>query len=429
MTAEDVVWNALRFASVEVLAGTTVIAPGWKNIFDRAEALDKYKFRIHLKQDYAFVFNLIPPIGNGDAYAFPRHGWVDNGSTEQGFEKAGAPGTGPFKFVERKIGQFIRHRRFDDYYSVPFRANHKEMEVVLAAEDAPRIAMVKTGQADIANSSGPFADEIVAAGLTVDGPKTVDIVYLGLYQTYDPGHCTSKLEVRKAMNLAVDAEAIMKALWPEGAAVRAITSFTSPYDEAWDPSLKPYPYDPEEARRLLKAAGCEGFEFVGNGYAWNVGPEMADMVDAIVTYLKAVGIKAKYAPIDWTAVVPKIQAEQLGSKDGPATGGAHWQLAARNFADKIRVHGLCKSRGGSVCTISDQDKWKKNYLEYAAILDPAKRKAYAQQLGRELYDQYVGVPIAYRDAIWALNPKTICGDWQPIDGQPTRLLFNTLKPC
>jgi hypothetical protein len=50
-------------------------------------------------------------------------------------------------------------------------------------------------------------------------------------------------------------------------------------------------------------------------------------------------------------------------------------------------------------------------------------------MGRELYDLYLGVPIAYRNAIWALNPKTICGEWEPIDGTPSHLMINTLQPC
>ena len=428
--AEDGVWNVTRWASDEAAGGYNSVSGGWKNIFKDAEALDSHKFRINLLQDYAFVFNIIPPIGGADMYVFPKHSWVDNGSNAEGWEEAGYTGTGFTDMVDRKLGQWARHVRFDDYYGdEEFQFAYREMEVLLSAEDAPRLAQVATGEVDIANMSGPYVEEIRAAGLTVDGPKAVDVVYLGIYQTYDPGHCTNKLNVRKAMNLAVDAEAIRQGIWPPGLVLPGITAFSSPQDESWNPSLTPYAYDPEEAKRLLKQEGCEGFKFDAYGYSWAAGPEMADMVDAIVTYLVAAGIDATFTPIDWAANSLKIRNLGFGSEDGPASGGAHWQLGGRNFGDKIRVHGLCGPQGGSVCNIPDPELWKDYYLGYGAIMNKEERVARAQELSKELYDLYVGVPIALRNAVWAIDPNTICSDWQPIDGTPSHTMFNTLKPC
>ena len=428
--AEDGVWNVTRWATDEIAGGYNAVSGGWKNIFKDAEALDSHKFRINLLQDYAFVFNIIPPIGGADMYVFPKHSWVDNGSNAEGWEEAGYTGTGFTDMVDRKLGQWAHHVRFDDYYGdEEFHFAYREMEILLSAEEAPRLAQVVTGEVDIANMSGPYVEEIRAAGLTVDGPKAVDVVYLGIYQTYDPGHCTNKLNVRKAMNLAVDAEAIRQGIWPPGLVLPGITAFTSPQDESWNPTLTPYPYDPEEAKRLLKQEGCEGFKFDAYGYDFAAGPEMADMVDAIVTYLVAAGIDATYTPIDWAANALKVRNLGFGSEDGPASGGAHWQLGGRNFGDKIRVHGLCGPQGGSVCNIPDPELWKDYYLGYAAIMNKEERVARAQELSKELYDLYVGVPIALRNAVWAIDPNTICGDWEPIDGTPAHTMFNTLKPC
>ena len=429
--AEDCVWITNHWASDEGNTPGGAISPGWRVIYDRTEALDTHHCRIHLKQNYAFVFNILPPIGGADLYAWPKRGYVEIAGGDDGkFEEIGAPMTGFAKFVERRVGQFWRLERFDDYYAdEEFHFKFREMETLLVAEDAPRLAMVQTGKADIANMSGPYVEEIRSSGLVVDGPEKVDIVYQGFYQTYDPGHCTNKLEVRKAMNLAVDAEDIMTGLWPPGTAERAITAFTSPHDESWNPTLKPYGYDPEEAKRLLKEAGCEGFKFISYGYAFAQGPEMRDMTDAIVTYLQGVGIDAEFVPIDPVPITQKRLEEKFGAADGPPVSGSHWQLGARNFADKIRVHGLCASQGGSVCNIPEPDLWQKKMLAYAAIMDPVERREVAQVMGQELYDMYLGIPIAYRNAIWAINPDTICGEWHPINGTPAHPMFNTLTPC
>ncbi|MCE2403833.1 MAG: hypothetical protein J4F43_01600 [Dehalococcoidia bacterium] len=62
-------------------------------------------------------------------------------------------------------------------------------------------------------------------------------------------------------------------------------------------------------------------------------------------------------------------------------------------------------------------------------MDRDERVALAQEMSQELYELYVGVPIALRNAVWALDPKTICDDWKPIDGTPAHTMFNTLVPC
>ena len=213
MDAEDVKLGLDILSTEEAAASQCTYCSTWIDLYDRTEILDDHKIRIHLKTDYAFLFNIIPPIGGGDLFMFSVDAWNDGGGTSEGYEKLSAPGSGPFDFIERKVGQFYRFDRFDDYYSPDFRANHKEMEIILAVEAAPRLALVRTGEVDMANMSGPFVEEIRAAGLKVDGAKSVDNVYGNFYQSYDPGHCTNKLNVRKALNLAVDVDALVLSLW------------------------------------------------------------------------------------------------------------------------------------------------------------------------------------------------------------------------
>ena len=303
------------------------------------------------------------------------------------------------------------------------------MELVLSSEDAPRIALVQTGAAHMANSSGPFVEEIRAAGLEVDGAKMVDNVYGNFYQSYDEGHCTNKLNVRKALNLAVDAEAIVDALWAPGTATRISHPYTSPFVESWDPSLGLYGYDPDEAMTLLEQEGCAGFDIVVYGFAYAAGPEMLDMQDSICTYFNAVGVNCTFTPIDATAVRPLRQEEKLGSADGPPHSGAHWIPSARNFGEMLRSHGLCPSRGGSVCGMAQQDKYLALKDQYATEADPATRQALAKKISRMVFDEYEGgIPIASRDWIWAVDPNKICG-WEPIDGTAARPMWNTVVPC
>ena len=429
MDAEDVKLG-LDILSTEVAAASQCLYCGtWIDLYDRTEILDDHKVRIHLTSDYAFLFNLLPPIGGGDLFMFSVDACNEGGGTAEGYEKLGAPATGPFDFIERSVGRFYRFDRFDDYYSPDFRANHKELEIILAVEDAPRLALVQTGEVDMANMSGPYVEEIRAAGLTVDGSKSVDNVYGNFYQSRDPGHCTNKINVRKALNLAVDVDAIVKGLWAPGTARRISHPYTSLYVEGYNPDMGFYGYDPDEAKTLLEEEGCAGFEIILYGFSYAAGPEMLDMQDSICTYYLAVGIDCKFTPIDAVAVRPLRMEELMGAVDGPARSGAHWIPSARNFGEMIRSHGLCASFGDSVCGMADQDKYKALKDEYVANADPVSRKALAKKISQMIFDEYEGgIPVASRDWIWALDPEKVCG-WEPIDGTAARPMFNTIVPC
>jgi len=427
--AEDVKQIADLWISDEAVGSQCLYCGTWVKLYDHIEILDDLKLRIHLKTSYPLFFNILPPIGGSDLFMFSVDALNEGGGTALGYEKLSAPGTGPWDFIDRSVGRFFKYERWDEYYSEEFRSNYREMEFLLSTEDAPRLALVQTGVAQMANSSGPYVDEIRAVGLEVDGAKAVDNVYGNFYQSYDPGHCTNKMNVRKALNLAVDADAIFDALWAPGTATRISHPYTSPFVESWDPTLGFYGYDPDEAKVLLKQEGCAGFNITVYGFAYAAGPEMLDMQDSICTYYQAVGVNCTFTPIDATAIRPLRNGEKLGSADGDATSGAHWIPSARNFGEMVRSHGLCQSRGGAVCGFAAQDKYLELKDQYSTESDRTTRIALAKKISRMIFDEYEGgIPIASRDWIWALDPAKICG-WEPIDGTAARPMFNTVVPC
>ena len=96
--------------------------------------------------------------------------------------------------------------------------------------------------------------------------------------------------MRKALNFAIDRQAINDTFWDGEAlpeAVHGIPPYRSDHKEEWLPfNGLPYPYDPEEAKRLLAEAGYpDGFEF-DYLVAPNYGgvPEGPDVAEAIAPY-------------------------------------------------------------------------------------------------------------------------------------------------
>ncbi|MCE2405236.1 MAG: ABC transporter substrate-binding protein [Dehalococcoidia bacterium] len=427
-TVEDAKGSIELLASEDAVASSCLYCNNWAQLLESIVIQGPDRLRIHLTRDEPFLYDIIAPKAGADSYLASKRKWEESGGNSQGWEAAGAPGTGPWDFIDRGIGSFSRFEAWDGYYSPAFKAKFDELEFILTAEDAPRVAQVKTGEVDLAISSGVFVDEIRAAGLDIRGPQQVDSLYLNFYQSRDPAHCTNKLEVRKALNLAVDVGAIASALYAPGTYSRSASPFFTPFDEGWRPDLQPYGYDPEEAKRLIDEH-CPNMKMTVYAFAFGVAPEMVDAQDAAVTYYKAIGIDAELIPTDWTAVNPIVRgSDQLISEQGiPNPSGVHVIPAARNFGEKIRTHGLWGDVGGSVDGI-----WSEKYvdlrLQYASDTNPVTRRALAQRVAKLMYDEYVNIPIAFRNLIYASNPETVCG-WTPINGTQVGLMFNTVEPC
>lgn len=118
----------------------------------------------------------------------------------------------------------------------------------------------------------------------------LDIYYIGMNCSRPP---FNDLRLRQAMNLALDREKILKILL-NGAATLA--SGPVPPSLRGD-ELKPYPYDPEEARRLIINAGY------GDGLAVQLwvagGTEMYQVLEAMQSDWAAVGIQVDLLRSDW----------------------------------------------------------------------------------------------------------------------------------
>ena len=159
-------------------------------------------------------------------------------------------GSGPYKFHSQQVGSFIKLEATDKHWrdGVP---KYKYMTYRIIPEESTRMAMLKTGEADIARISRESVKDALSSGMNVLGKEGYAVlIYIPNMQWTSP--VFSDIRFRKALNLAIDKEAIIKHIlagmakpvgtWP-GSSISALGG---------DPNLKPYPYDPQEARRLIK---------------------------------------------------------------------------------------------------------------------------------------------------------------------------------
>jgi peptide/nickel transport system substrate-binding protein len=110
--------------------------------------------------------------------------------------------------------------------------------------------MVSTGEAHIAPSISPQDAADPATDFSYFDSETTNFrIDVGIPPLDD-------VRVRKALNLAIDRDAIVGTILSKD--VVPATQFIVPSINGYNPDLKPWPYDPEQAKALLAEATADG---------------------------------------------------------------------------------------------------------------------------------------------------------------------------
>lgn len=254
-------------------------------VASNVEALDEYTVKITLDDprptflgSLADEWTIIPP------------GYLAEVG-EEGFAEHPV-GTGPFQFVEWVKGDRIVMEANPNYFGDPGPLVQNLIFRPIP-ESATRVAAIQTGEIDIAKR---LTSEEAQSLLGVEGVKVVsypaDRVYYIAFNnlTTGIGLPTEDVNVRTAMNLAVDRQAIVDALFNGKA--RLSTGFVVPGNFAYDDSIEAFPYDPDRARELLAEAGYpDGFDIE---FRCPIGayPNFEQVCEAVQGFLSEVGIDA-----------------------------------------------------------------------------------------------------------------------------------------
>ena len=210
-------------------------------------------------------------------------------------------GTGPFTLASWEPGQSIVLERRDDYWGeAPAVA---KATYVFRTDPAVAAAMVAQGEADLAPS---------IAAVDATNPDTdvsylnSETLYLRLDSAIDP---ISDKRVREALNMAIDRDAFIGTLLPEG--VVSAVAMVPPTTLGWNPDVEQYPYDPEKAAALLEEAKADGVPVDTTLYLIgrsNLFPGVVEVVEAIQQMLQDVGFTVE------VQMVEVAQQEELYSK-------------------------------------------------------------------------------------------------------------------
>lgn len=290
-------------------------------------------------------------------------------------------GAGPFK-LERWTPNGVLLARHDGYWKGKPKLDR--VEFIEIPEGPARVQALISGQIDVDHAITPDAFELVKrAGGRVDdspAPRVMGISLVSNGQKDDRGQKTpfADKRVRRAVNLAVDRKAIIDGILG-GLGRPGTTAATSASYGFVD--LPPYPYDPTEAKRLLKEAGYEnGFKLTVQ--ATVTDPSLRLMYEQAVNDInKNTPIKAELVPITFAVW---LQHYQQGTWDGDGFGFGYF-LAPEMDAQAAFNGASCDKKPVVSIYYCDQEEYK--LLERVKVeFDPAKRKALIADLLKMHYD-------------------------------------------
>lgn len=205
-------------------------------------------------------------------------------------------GTGPFEYVGRSNGAWMKGRAFAKYWGTP--PGVAEVTLNWIPEESTRLASLLAGENEITTLPRSLMSAPLKQGFkkvsTPVGAITVYMILGGQYPgqpTYDPSFPWNKAEVRQALNLAINRDEIRSKIFGGDGEPLGVSMYP-PGMPGYKPDWKPRPFDPTKAKQLLAQGGSpNGFEADAWSFLLSGVPEMMDMTEAVTNYWKAIGVR------------------------------------------------------------------------------------------------------------------------------------------
>ncbi len=423
---DDVKWSDGEPVTADDFAFSYEMIMSDKNVVNGRYPFDEYVDSVTAKDAHTLVIQLKEPFAPWLTYMFddwvlPKHilqpvfdkeGTIDNAA----WNKAPTVGVGPFVFSEWESGSHIIFKANPNWIHPP---KLEQIFIRIVPDDAAQEAAIIAGDTDI----GVFLSSDQIQKLEAGGNVKVVAVPSGYDEGWFPNVSPKTahpamldVNVRKAIALATDRFTIVKDLLKEDVNPVNVTFWdaTEPYNNT---DLKPYPYDPEEAKRLLDAAGWKDSN--GDGTRDKDGKELVlryitndrelrKNVQAVVQQQwSLVGIGAELqnysSDVFWNGYNdngPQAQgaydiAEYSSNPAFPdPEASGNWlcdQISSADNPDGSNWQGVC------------MDELDALLKKQSATLDTQARIDLYHQISKLMYDQVLYIGIWKDPDLWSIN--------------------------
>lgn len=292
LTSADVLYS---YNSLTGLGGGEPLT-GKFDMIEKLEAPDDYTFVVTLSQPSAsFLYLTTVAV-------------LPQGYTQQSVSPVG---TGPFKFVEYTPSQRIVLEKNESYYGgasgdEPSRmAKIDRVEIYIMTDTAAVVSALQSGQLDMAAMLN--GDDTAALEGEFDIYHSEQNMAVGLFMNNEKSPFNDA-RVRQAVCTAINRDDIISGAF-DGYATKIYSNFSPIMETYYNSDLEgAYPFDTEEAKRLLAAAGFD------NGFAATLTvpanyQQLVDSAQIIAQQLAAVNINVNIETVEWASWIDRVYSK------------------------------------------------------------------------------------------------------------------------
>jgi len=284
-TGDPVTAHDVKFTYEEVVnpRNANMMAGMFEEI-EEIEVIDDHNLIFHFYEPYAPWRELM---------------WMGIASKKY-FEKVGRKkfrknpvGSGPFKFVRRRFGEYVELERFDKH--PVYKVEYKTLKFIVLPDEVSRMSMLEIGELDIIRDVLPHQVKRLKQNKDIvikRAPTYPSLV--GLAGRPDNYPVLTDPNITKSMSRAINRQEIVDRVFlGEG---YPLYMYASRSELGYEPDYK-VPFDPEEAKRLLKKSSYKPGDPIILSYSNDI--PNATMIAAMAQrYLENVGFTIKLQQLE-----------------------------------------------------------------------------------------------------------------------------------
>ncbi len=407
LTAADVKFSLERHMSPQALQPPEAIRD-----IERVEMVDDYTVRVYTKSLQPFMPFYLSQTSS-TVLVTPKS-YIEQRGVE--YFETHPVGSGPFRLARQVSGDISEYEALDKHWGRT--ADFRKLSIILIPEETTQAALLRTGGVDLTNVGLETAEILETAGFKVQPYlwQNGSVHFFGAYEARGKGMPTQDIRVRKALSLAINRKAIIDGLYKGRARppfVGDLVESSTDIDVAYwyDYFAKANPYDPAEAKRLLKEAGYpDGFKIKmyatkSSGRAFI--PQWAEIIQG---YWREVGVIAELNTIEhgtyttWRRHPVNIalvgNALMYGNPERPGRSVA---LQLTSYASDTSSTRLLD--GANIAGLDELINAAQSEM------DAGKRKEMAAKVLKTSVDTYVMYQIAQVPAMVVYSPRLSLDTW------------------
>ncbi|MDD7927942.1 ABC transporter substrate-binding protein [Microbacterium thalli] len=385
-------------------------------VFESCTADEELAATVTLKQPFAgFIPALsLPAFAMQSPTALEEYGADEIGGTEEAPSLseygAGHPtGTGPYKFDEWSPGEELTLSAYEDYWGEAGQVTNIIFRVI--DDPTARRQALEAGSIDGYDLVGP-ADTaaLEEAGFTMVSRPPFTILYLAFNQAQPE---LQDVRVRQALSHAIDKEALISQVLPEGTEVA--TQFMPDSVNGYNEDVTTYEYDPEQAKALLAEAGYTDANPLSLTFNYPVNvsrpymPDPEQIATVISTQLTEVGVQLTPQTDAWSP-------DYLDKITGTPDHGIHLLGWTGDYNDTDNFVGVFFGAASA--------EWGFDNPELFAALNEARgvpnleeQTALYEQINEQVAEFIPGVPLAHPAPTLAFAPRVESYPASPVNDE------------